>query len=133
MRGMLMAKRGKRTTTTTPQSGEPGARIVSEEGNLPARASAADYVRRRAEVDARDHQEFQGYLAEKKEADARKAVALMPPPKKWGFSRRSIFNAAVGTAVVAEAGVLGYNALNGAASGNGVGAAGAVSTAPQSG
>src|SRR5512138_2907873 len=98
MRGMPMAKRGKRTTTKTPQREEPGVGIVSEGGKLPARASAADYVRRRAEVDASDHQEFQGYLAEKKEADARKAVAMMSPPKKWGFSRRSIFNAAVGTA-----------------------------------
>ena len=75
-----MAKRGKRTTTKTPQRGGPGARIVSEGGKLPARASAADYARRRAEVDAKDHEEFQGYLAEKKEAQARKkAVGLLPP------------------------------------------------------
>ena len=55
-----MAKRGKRTTTKTPQRGGPGARIVSEGGKLPARASAADYARRRAEVDAEDHEEFKG-------------------------------------------------------------------------
>ncbi|HEX9325165.1 MAG TPA: hypothetical protein VF915_01535, partial [Reyranella sp.] len=106
-----MAKRGKRTSTKTPQRGGPGARIVSEGGKLPARASAADYARRRAEVDAKDHEEFKGYLAEKKEADARKAKAVAAPTKSRGVSRRTMFNAAVGTAVVAEAAVLGYNAL----------------------
>ena len=111
-----MAKRGKRTSTKTPQRGGPGARIVSEGGKLPARASAADYARRRAEVDAKDHEEFQGYLAEKKEADARKAKAVAAPTKSRGVSRRTMFNAAVGTAVVAEAAVLGYNALGGGGS-----------------
>lgn len=107
-----MAKRSKRTTTKTPQRGGPGAKIVSEGGKLPARASAADYARRRAEVDAKDHEEFQGYLAEKKEADARKKAAAAPT-KSRGVSRRTMFNVAVGTAVAAEAGVLGYNALTG--------------------
>ena len=107
-----MAKRSKRTTTKTPQRGGPGAKIVSEGGKLPARASAADYARRRAEVDAKDHEEFQGYLAEKKEADARKKAAVAPT-KSRGVSRRTMFNVAVGTAVAAEAGVLGYNALSG--------------------
>ena len=69
-------------------------------------------LHRRAEVDAKDHEEFQGYLAEKKEADARKKAAAAPT-KSRGISRRTMFNAAVGTAVVAEAGVLGYNALGG--------------------
>ena len=69
-------------------------------------------VRRRAEVDAKDHEEFQGYLAEKKEADARKKAAAAPT-KSRGVSRRTMFNVAVGTAVAAEAGVLGYNALSG--------------------
>ena len=107
-----MAKRGKRTTNKTPQRGGPGAKIVSEGGKLPARAAAADYARRRAEVDAKDHEEFQGYLAEKKEADARKKAAVAPTRSR-GVSRRTMFNAAVGTAVAAEAGVLGYNALSG--------------------
>ena len=106
-----MAKRGKRTTTKTPQRGGPGAKIVSEEGKLPARASAADYARRRAEVDANDHEEFKGYLAEKKEADARKKPVA--PTKSRGVSRRTMFNVAVGSAVAAEAAVLGYNALGG--------------------
>jgi hypothetical protein len=104
-----MAKRSKRTTTKTPQRGGAGPRIVSEGGKLPARATAADYARRRAEVDAEDHKEFQGYLAEKKEADARRKAAT--PTKSRGVSRRTMFNVAVGTAVAAEAAVLGYNAL----------------------
>src|SRR6266498_2107488 len=118
-----MARR-KQTTTKKPQREAPGAKIVSEGGNLPARSAADEYVRRRAEVDERDHTEFQTYLAAKKvseELKARTAIATIPT-KRRGFSRRSIFNAAVGTAVAAEAGVLAYNALNGngAASGNGV-------------
>jgi thiocyanate desulfurase len=110
-----MAKRGKQTTTDTPQHGAPGARIASDDGKLPARTSAADYARRRAEVDADDHEEFQTYLADKKEAEARNAkrVAVVAPTKKKGVSRRTMFNAAVGTAVVAEAAVLGYNAIKG--------------------
>jgi thiocyanate desulfurase len=126
-----MAKRGKRTTTKTPQRGGPGAKIISEGGKLPARASAADYARRRAEVDAKDHEEFQGYLAEKKEADARKKAAAAPT-KTRGISRRTMFNAAVGTAVAAEAGVLGYNALGGGSvSDHGVRHAGANYTEAQ--
>ncbi len=110
-----MAKRGKQTTTDTPQRGAPGARIASDDGKLPARTSAADYARRRAEVDADDHEDFQTYLADKKEAEARNAkqVAVVAPAKKKGVSRRTMFNAAVGTAVVAEAAVLGYNAIKG--------------------
>jgi hypothetical protein len=132
-----MAKRSKRTGTKKPQRGGPSVKVVSEGGKLPiAKVSADDFVRRRTQVEEKDHAEFQTYLAEKKEADARKAmaVAMAAPTKRRGFSRRSIFNAAVGTAVVAEAAVLGYNALNGngSASGNGVRHAGAVNTEAQS-
>ena len=42
-----MAKRSKRTTTKTPQRGGPGAKIVSEGGKLPARATAAELPLRR--------------------------------------------------------------------------------------
>ena len=38
---------------------------------------------------------------------------MAAPPKKRGFNRRTMLNVAVGTAVVAEAAVLGYNALGG--------------------
>src|SRR5262245_54468954 len=106
-----MATRGKRTTAKTPQRGAAGARIVSERGKLRARVTAGDYARGRAEVDAQDHEEFKGYLAEKKEADARKKAAA--PTESRGVSRRTMFNVAVGTAVAAEAAVLGYNALSG--------------------
>ena len=70
-----MAKRGKPTKTRTPQRGGPSAKVVSEGGKLPAKRSAADFVKRRTEVEQKDHAEFQTYLAEKKEADARKAKA----------------------------------------------------------
>ena len=61
-----MAKRGKPTRTKTPQRGGPGVKVVSEGGKLPARKSAADFVKRRTEVEQKDHAEFQTYLAEKK-------------------------------------------------------------------
>src|SRR4029450_2024205 len=128
-----MAKRSKRTTTKTPQRGATGARIVSEGGKLPARATAADYARRRAEVDAKDHEEFQGYLAEKKEADARKKAAAAPT-KSRGVSRRTLFTVAGGPAVAAEAAVLGYNALGptgGSVSDHGIRHAGANYTEAQ--
>ena len=73
-----MAKRGKPTKTKTPQRGGPSAKVVSEGGKLPAKRSAADFVKRRTEVEQKDHAEFQTYLAEKKEADARKAKAPAP-------------------------------------------------------
>src|SRR5260221_12235610 len=130
-----MAKR-KQTTTNKPQGGAIGAEIASEGGQVPARAAADAYVRRRAEVDQKDHVEFQDYLAAKKvseELKARSAI-VTTPTKRRGFSRRTMFNAAVGTAVVAEAAVLGYNALNGngSTSGSGVRRAGAINTEAQS-
>ena len=100
-----MAKRSKRTKTKTPQRGGPSVKVVSEGGKLPAaKRSAADFVRRRTEVEEKDHAEFQTYLAEKKEADARKAKASAPataPTKSRGMSRRTMFNVAVGTAASA--------------------------------
>lgn len=110
-----MAKRSKRTATKTPTRGGAGPGIASEGGKVPAKVSAAEFVRRRTKVEEEDHAEFQTYLAEKKEVEARKALqtAVAEPAKPKGFSRRTMFNAAVGTAVVAEAGVLGYNALGG--------------------
>ncbi|WP_421996987.1 hypothetical protein [Reyranella sp.] len=129
-----MAKRGQRTTTGKPQRGAPGVQVEPEGGRVPARVSPEEFVRRRTEVEQQDHAAFQTYVAAKADADARKAmaVAMAAPTRRRGFSRRSIFNAAVGTAVVAEAGVLGYNALNGSGStAGGTHTAGAVSTAPQ--
>ena len=110
-----MAKRNKPTRTKTPQRGGPGAKVVSEGGKLPVvKKSAADFVKRRTQVEEKDHAEFQTYLAEKKEADARKAKASAPaaaPPKSRGISRRTMLNVGVGTAAVAEVAVLGYNTL----------------------
>ena len=122
-----MAKRGKPTKTRTPQRGGPSAKVVSEGGKLPAKRSAADFVKRRTEVEQKDHAEFQTYLAEKKEADARKARAgAAAPPKSRGMSRRTMFNVAVGTAAAAEAAVIGYNTLgSGSVSDHGLRHAGA--------
>ena len=54
------------------------------------------------------------------------------PTKSRGVSRRTMFNVAVGTAVAAEAGVLGYNALGGGSvSDHGVRHAGANYTEAQ--
>src|ERR1700722_8761958 len=109
-----MAKRGKPTKTRTPQRGGPSVKVVSEGGKLPAKRSAADFVKRRTEVEQKDHAEFQTYLADKKEPGARKAKASAPAPtKSRGMSRRTMFNVAVGTAAAAEAAVIGYNTLGG--------------------
>ena len=83
-----MARRN-RTTTRDSKRGGSGARIVSEGGKVPARVSPDDYVRRRTEVEKKDHEEFQGYLADKKAAEARKAPP--PPTRTKGVSRRTMF------------------------------------------
>src|SRR3984893_16088173 len=130
-----MAKRNKPTKTKQPQRGGPSVKVVSEVGKLPvAKKSPADFVRRRTQVEEKDHAEFQTYLAEKKEADSRKAKASAPaaaPPKSRGVSRRTMLSVAVGTAGVAEAAVLGYNALGGSVSDHGVRHAGANYTETQ--
>ncbi len=131
-----MAKRNKPTKTKKPQRGGPGVKVVSEVGKLPvAKKSPADFVRRRTQVEEKDHAEFQTYLAEKKEADSRKAKAGAPaaaPPKSRGMSRRTMLSVAVGTAGVAEAAVLGYNTLGGGSvSDHGVHHAGADYTETQ--
>ena len=131
-----MAKRGKPTKTKKHQRGGPSVKVVSEVGKLPvAKKSPADFVRRRTQVEEKDHAEFQTYLAEKKEADSRKAKAGAPaaaPPKSRGMSRRTMLSVAVGTAGVAEAAVLGYNTLGGGSvSDHGVHHAGADYTETQ--
>ena len=55
-----MAKRGKPTKTKTPQRGGPGVKVVSEGGKLPVKKSAADFVKRRTEVERKDHQRPDG-------------------------------------------------------------------------
>lgn len=111
-----MAKKSKTSKTKQASRGGPGVKIASEEaGKVPARQGAVDaFVKRREEVAVKDREEFQTYLTAKQEADAKKK-ASMPAvaEKKRGFSRRTIIGAAAGTAVVAEAGVLGYNMLGG--------------------
>ena len=109
--------------------------IDGAEPKLPARkASIDEFLKRNAEVLEKDREEFQTYLVAKQEADARKAKARGrgAGPQDRGISRRTMLNVAVGTAVVAEAAVLGYNALGGGSSSdNGVRQAGRFTGAQQ--
>ncbi|MSP75416.1 MAG: hypothetical protein EXR12_04710 [Rhodospirillaceae bacterium] len=88
------------------------------ERNLPARKTSIDeFLKRNAEVLEKDREEFQAYLVAKQAA----ATAAPPAPaRKTRMSRRTMLNVAVGTAGVAEAAVLGYNALGGGASDTGI-------------
>ncbi len=111
-----MAKKSKTSKTKQASRGGPGVKIASEDaGKVPARQGAVDaFVKRREEVAVKDREEFQTYLTAKQEADAKKKAAMPAvAEKKRGFGRRTIIGAAAGTAVVAEAGVLGYNMLGG--------------------
>lgn len=111
-----MAKKSKTSKTKQASRGGPGVKIASEgTGKVPARQGAVDaFVKRREEVAVKDREEFQTYLTAKQEADAKKKAAMPAvAEKKRGFGRRTIIGAAAGTAVVAEAGVLGYNMLGG--------------------
>ncbi len=112
-----MEKRTVRLDSREVSQDIPAPEFIDErtEGR-PSHGSSTDaFVRRRTEVEGRDHEEFQAYLADKKEAEARKAKAAVPttltPTKSSRFSRRTIFNVAIGTAAAAEAGVLAYNSL----------------------
>ena len=111
----------------TRYSGRPSrgkARVdVREEPKakpLVAKTSPDEFVKRRTEVAEKDHTEFQTYLVEKKEDDARKSAASLVPAapvakKSSKLSRRTMLNVAVGTAGAAEAAVLGYKVLGGSA------------------
>jgi hypothetical protein len=97
---------------------------------LVAKTSPDQFVKRSTEVAEKDHAEFQTYLVEKKEDDARKSAASLVPAapvakKSSKLSRRTMLNVAVGTAGAAEAAVLGYKVLGGSVSDQGVLHAGA--------
>ncbi len=127
-----MARRTKKSKTRQATRDALKAKLVAESTNLPARQSSVDaFLKRRDEVGEKDREDFQAYLAAKKELDARKLRPLAPTTeRRRRFSRRTLLGAAAGTAVVAEAGVVGYNMLgSGSAPSNGV--AGATSTEPQ--
>jgi hypothetical protein len=129
-----MAKRTKKSKTKQPTRDGLNAKLVAEPTNLPARQSSVDaFLKRRDEVGEKDRKDFQAYLAAKKEADSKKLRPLAPTTeRRRRFSRRTLFGVAAGTAVVAEAGVVGYNMLgNSSATDNGVRVAGATSTEPQ--
>jgi thiocyanate desulfurase len=122
----------------TRYAGKPSRRKIKVEilGDEPkakppvSKTSPDEFVKRRTEVAEKDHAEFQTYLVDKQEADARKSAAAPVPAapvekKSRKLSRRTMLNVAVGTAGVAEAVVLGYNALGGSVSDQGVLHAGA--------
>lgn len=79
------------------------------------------YLARRDEVVRSDHDEFQDYLREK-QARALATQMLPPPaepietkeadPSSARLTRRGIFKAAAATAIVGEAGYLGYQAVS---------------------
>ena len=106
------------TKNSAPDLGVPPVVATSREPGVPARkASIDEFLRRNAEVAERDRAEFQTYLVAKHEAAVEKAkAAAAAPARKPRMSRRTMLNVAVGTAGVAEAAVLGYNALGGGTS-----------------
>ncbi len=110
---MVEPTRENPTRNASPGVGATPIIAAGAEPALPARNTSIDeFLRRNAEVLEKDHAEFATYLIAKQEAATLKAEAS-PPPRKARMSRRTILNVAVGTAGVAEAAVLGYNALGG--------------------
>ena len=96
-----MAKRTKKSKTKQATRSGLSAKVVTESAELPARQNSVDaFVRRRKEVGEKDHEDFQAYLAARKEADARKLRPLAPTTeRRRRFSRRTLLGAAAGTAV----------------------------------
>ncbi|MGF7161879.1 hypothetical protein FHS85_003520 [Rhodoligotrophos appendicifer] len=93
-------------------------------------------MKHRDQVAEKDHEEFQVYLTEKAASEEQKSrsrnlVAAEAAEKKAKLNRRTILKAAVGTAAVAEAGVLAYGALGGSVSDQGLRHAGANYTEAQ--
>lgn len=101
---------------------------VREPAAIDTRPQIEAFIGRRDEVARSDHEAFQEYLAQK-QAHALAARAATETPG-MGVNRRSVLKAAVGTAVVAEAAVLGHSALQGGASAL-ASPGGAVPTEPQ--
>ncbi len=129
-----MGKRSNKSKSRQAARDALKAKLVAEPTDLPPHRSPVEaFIRRRDEVAERDREDFQAYLLAKKEADARRIRALAPTTeRRRRFSRRTLLGAAAGTAVVAEAGLVGYNMLGGdSASDNGVRQANTTSTEPQ--
>src|SRR5262245_6995130 len=106
-----MAKTTKPVTTTSEEN------VEVPKVELPIDT----YVRRRAEVAAKDHDEFQEYLRDKEGETVRKAGELVPAgeveqKRRTFLSRRAMLNVAVGTTGVAEAAVIGYQVMGSGAS-----------------
>jgi thiocyanate desulfurase len=115
---MVEPTRETPTKTVSPDVSAGPIIAPPTDTSLPARkASIDEFLRRNAEVAEKDRAEFQTYLTAKAESAAQKAkAAAATPARKTRMSRRTMLNVAVGTAGVAEAAVLGYNALGGGSS-----------------
>ena len=107
--------------STTSKSAEEKLELqvppIEPEASRPApKSQIEEFVRRRTEVAEKDHAEFQDYLRLKEEENTRQKGMLVPAAaveekRRNRMSRRTILSVAAGTAGVAEAAVLGYNAL----------------------
>ena len=107
--------------STTSKSAEEKLELqvppIEPEASRPApKSQIEEFVRRRTEVAEKDHAEFQDYLRLKEEENTRQKGMLVPAAaveekRRSRMSRRTMLNVAVGTAGIAEAAVLGYNAL----------------------
>lgn len=127
---MVEPTRETPTKTVSPDVNAGPIVAPPTDTSLPIRKGSIDeFLRRNAEVAEKDRAEFQTYLTAKAESAAQKAVAATPA-RKTRMSRRTMLNVAVGTAGVAEAAVLGYNALGGGTS-SGTGIFQASGTGPQ--
>jgi thiocyanate desulfurase len=113
---MVEPTRETPTKTVSPDINAGPIIAPPTDTSLPARKGSIDeFLRRNAEVAEKDRAEFETYLTAKSESAAQKAAAATPA-RKTRMSRRTMLNVAVGTAGVAEAAVLGYNALGGGTS-----------------
>src|SRR6516164_3637720 len=88
---------------------------VQSRGALGGKEELDAYLRRKAEVSADDHQQFQQYLQQK--------AKVAPPPggersakskfTKSKFNRRNLLKVVAGTAVVGEAAAVGHSWITG--------------------
>jgi hypothetical protein len=114
-----MSKIVKKTDVKDPSKLSFNIDLPPESGGSPpaTQSQVDEFVRRRAEVAAQDHTEFQGYLAEKREAEAR-LPANGPGTADRKVSRRAMLKVAVGTAVAADAAAFAYAAVDSGALGS---------------
>ncbi len=119
-----MSERGKRAAVTEDASAAPQIRLEQElnRGALVPASPVERYLKRKAEVTAEDHGEFEEYLKEKARREPPDGVpAERPSPgqRKAKLNRRSALKLVAGTAVAGEAAALGYSLAKGSLSDQG--------------